>query len=278
MTSKNKLDALVLLGGKSSRMKESKAHLLIDGQPQWQRCHDLLAPICHDVYFSISPQLVEPLLVNPDRQINDIFVEPIGPLGGIISAFKKKPDSAFFVLACDMPFFSSEAAAFIKSGRDITKLATVFENSSALIEPLCGIYEPEIFSHLLNAWSRGLLCPRKILAELNIHRLKPKNQTWLKNINSKEELALVHAQKNLQAKTVTVHFYAALRDQARLATTIVSSHAHTLSELYQELAATFGLTIDAANLRFAKNTAMVASHSELCDGDNVVFMPPLSGG
>jgi molybdopterin-guanine dinucleotide biosynthesis protein A len=162
---------LVMVGGKSSRMQRAKAHLVIHDVPQWHYCETVLRSVVDDVYFSVSPQLSPPLTTRSDRLIEDCFREPIGPLGGIISAFRRFPDHALFVLACDLPYFVAAAAEYLVAMRNDRRLASVFTDEKGLVEPLCGIYEPAIKTELARAWAENRFCPRGILSNLDVKKV-----------------------------------------------------------------------------------------------------------
>jgi molybdopterin converting factor small subunit len=74
--------------------------------------------------------------------------------------------------------------------------------------------------------------------------------------------------------TVTVHYFAMLREQARRDSETRVTNAGTPRELYTEL----GFTLPAGNLRVAINDAFVAMDARLNDGDEVTFIPPVAGG
>lgn len=274
------LYGLVLAGGKSSRMKTPKAHWGLENSPQWQVAQKALLPLCEKVFFSVSPQLAVPIPQDPALIIHDIFSEPCGPLGGIISACKKMPHAAFFVLACDMPWFSAKAALWLRESRNVNKLATVFENKNASLEPLCGIYEPAILPHLLRNWSEDRWCPRAILSELDVERVLPEDEKWLININSAADLegVLPRAFPKSDKKHITVQFYASLRQQTKHANIQFASQAQTLRELFTELSEKYSLSINPQTLRYAKNDRLVPSSEIFEDGDTIVFIPPVSGG
>jgi molybdopterin-guanine dinucleotide biosynthesis protein A len=262
------LNGLVLAGGRSSRMGEPKAWLSFSGLPQWQACEKVLAPLCKDVFFSVSNQLSRPLPVAAHRLVKDSD-EPCGPLGAIICGFKERPEHAMFVLACDMPNFDLAAASFLKDHRNSQSLATVFLDAAGGIEPLCTIYEPRIFEILLKFWSKKIYCPRKILGELAIERVIPKNYSWLTNINKREDMA---------TKRVELHFYAGLREEAQCSSLQVHTKALSVADLYAEMQIRFKFSLNQKSLRFAKNQELVEGRASLSDGDTIVFIPPVSGG
>ena len=73
-------------------------------------------------------------------------------------------------------------------------------------------------------------------------------------------------------------YFAALADAAGCAEESVASDAPDARALYAELAALHGFTSTAEHLRVAVNGAFTDWNHALADGDEVVFIPPVSGG
>lgn len=73
-------------------------------------------------------------------------------------------------------------------------------------------------------------------------------------------------------------YFASLRDAAGRAEETVASDARDVRGLYAELAARHGFTFAPDRLRVAVNGAFTDWGHRLADNDEVVFMPPVSGG
>lgn len=271
------LDGLVLLGGKSSRMGQTKALLEWQKIPMWQRAMGALQGTVRDVFFSISPNVTDRIPIASDRLIHDVFNEPFGPLSGILSAFKQKPESAFFVLACDLPNFNEEAAHYVQKRRNPHKYATVFTDQNGTTEPLMGIYEPKIARPLALAWLNNRYCPRKILEGLDIERVVAPHPQWFVNLNYPSDyLTLTHPETS--EKTITVRYFASLKDKTKMAQEIVTTKARTITELFAEVAHRHQLEHDTKTLLVAKNNDMTSFDDTVQECDDIAFMPPVSGG
>jgi sulfur-carrier protein len=79
-------------------------------------------------------------------------------------------------------------------------------------------------------------------------------------------------------KSVTLHYYAALREAAGRSEEALESAARTAADLYDEVAARHGFSFDRSILRVVLNDTIVTWTSELEDGDSVVFLAPFAGG
>jgi molybdopterin synthase sulfur carrier subunit/molybdopterin-guanine dinucleotide biosynthesis protein A len=78
--------------------------------------------------------------------------------------------------------------------------------------------------------------------------------------------------------SVTVLWFAHLRDQRGLDEERVDTAATTLRELYRELAERHRLTLSERSLVAARNEVLASWESLLAPGDVITFLPPVSGG
>lgn len=75
-----------------------------------------------------------------------------------------------------------------------------------------------------------------------------------------------------------VLYFASLRDRAGTDAEQVESVAADARGLYAQLRAQHGFVLGQERLRVAVNGAFAAWDQALRDGDEVVFIPPVSGG
>lgn len=75
-----------------------------------------------------------------------------------------------------------------------------------------------------------------------------------------------------------LRWFASLADRVGRAEESVSSDTSALPELYAELSARHGFRLAPERVRVAVNGAFVDWGHVLADGDEIVFMPPVSGG
>jgi molybdopterin synthase sulfur carrier subunit len=73
-------------------------------------------------------------------------------------------------------------------------------------------------------------------------------------------------------------YFASLADRAGIPAENRSSAAITPRTLYGEVAAAHAFVMPAERLRVAVNGAFVTWDHALADNDEVVFLPPVSGG
>jgi molybdopterin-guanine dinucleotide biosynthesis protein A len=187
MTSNAKLYGLVLSGGKSTRMGADKGLIQYHGVPQREYLYDLLSQVCEATFLSIrEEQKLD--LPGEMKTIVDLN-EYRGPYNGLLSAHKMYPDTAWLVLACDLPLMGLDALKELIEARDVEKMATAFAvKENPLPEPLCAIWEPHAFHESLSYLESGVgTCPRKFLINHDTKLLFPKNESVLLNANSESD-------------------------------------------------------------------------------------------
>lgn len=158
-----KAGAIILAGGKSSRMGTNKALLTIDGKTNIERIRDELGAVFDNI-----------LVVANDRDSYQFLDVPIfqdqypgkGPLAGIHAGLSVSDFTVNFIVACDMPFISA-------------KLATVLVNKSegydAVIpvikgrqHPLFAVYKKSIMQDIQLRLENEDLRIRDLLNKLNV--------------------------------------------------------------------------------------------------------------
>lgn len=77
---------------------------------------------------------------------------------------------------------------------------------------------------------------------------------------------------------VQIRYYAKLRDEAGVAVEVRQTDATTVADLWAEVAASRGLTLDPRLVKAAQNDEFCPWEAPLVPGATVVFMPPVAGG
>jgi molybdopterin-guanine dinucleotide biosynthesis protein A len=301
--------ALVLAGGRSTRMQRDKAALTYHGRTQLEWAVSLLQPHAQRVFVSVRPdQTDDPVRARFDRIVDT--QENLGPVAGIMAAQAKHPQVAWLVLACDLPFLDNATLTHLIAARQPQRLATAYRSShDGLPEPLCAIYEPASREPLLAHVAKGKDCPRKFLINSDVQLIDEPNPNALDNVNTPDEYgaavaalspAEIPGAKKIDPGTGRVHFgaapastaldsappdkrikvqyYAILREQAGRSDESIVTAAHTPRDLYNELKSRYPFSLAPEMLRVAVNAEFGEWSQRLADGDSVVFIPPVAGG
>ena len=78
--------------------------------------------------------------------------------------------------------------------------------------------------------------------------------------------------------TVTVRYFAKLREEAGTDRETVQTTAATVAQLWDEAAVRHGFGLPADTIRAAQDDEFCAWDAPLAPGAQVVFMPPVAGG
>ena len=173
---------LVLAGGKSKRMGQDKTQLKYHGKTQLEHTVGLLEENQLDTFVSLATdQQLEGY-----QSIADKFLD-LGVFGAICSAFMQNPNTAWLVLATDLPFVDSQLIDQLLKARDPSKVATAVKGQSKeFVEPLITIYEPKAYPVLLSYLAQGYSCPRKALINSDVTIVEVADDL-IRNINTPQE-------------------------------------------------------------------------------------------
>ena len=180
MICKGKYTAIILAGGKSSRMGTSKAFLPINGKPAVENTVNLLNPYFDEILISANDQKAFNYLDKP--VIEDVIKEQ-GPLAGIYSALQHSKNEKNFVIACDIPEINMD---FVEIMLDFSKdFDIVIPLNNDKFEPLFAVYSKQVIpviEQLLQTESRKMI---NLLPMCRTKVIQTKLDSWYKNLNAK---------------------------------------------------------------------------------------------
>ena len=184
------IQGLVLAGGKSVRMGIDKGTLNFYGKNQRDVAIELLEKNHLKTYLSVR----EEQDISIENKITDKFVG-LGPFGAICSAFQENPDTAWLVIATDLPFVTNEVIQQLLKHRNPSKAATTIKGKNKQFpEPLITIWEPKSYTLLLNYLAQGYSCPRKVLINSDVEIVEI-DDDFIRNVNTPEDFK--NAQKEI---------------------------------------------------------------------------------
>jgi molybdopterin-guanine dinucleotide biosynthesis protein A len=175
--------AIILAGGKSSRMGADKSFLPIQGKPMIQRLYENLRGNFDEVLISSSePDKYAFLGV---RVIPDRFPEH-GPLMGIASAMEASSNERNFIIACDIPDPNIRLARkMLIESEGCDAVVPVFGNDR--MEPLFAVYKKNLLPLIQETLSLGKRRIRDFFEFCNVKNLKMDGSEAIENINTMED-------------------------------------------------------------------------------------------
>ena len=273
---------LILAGGSSSRMQRDKAALLYQGRNQLGRAFDLAARHVGQVFVSVRASQA----ADPSRAHYPLIVDSVpgeGPIVGIRSALAARPEVAWLILACDLPFLSDAALARLLAERDAELLATAYRSAhDDLPEPLCAVWEPRAAAALAHYQASGGHCPRKFLMRHAVRLIEPLDRQSLDNVNTPEEyaralgVARFHPASRSHATQNPV-----LRLDARASRPLRGDDRDRGGDPCRSVLGTqsaLRLHLAARTIEGRRQQRIFRVVAPPDDGDAVVFIPPVAGG
>jgi molybdopterin-guanine dinucleotide biosynthesis protein A len=128
--------AIIVAGGKSSRMGTNKLLLKINGKPIIQKVTDLCKSVFRrTILITNTPENYKFLNI---EMFADIY-RNLGPLAGIHSGLLNTETERNFIVSADMPFINKEIIEFLFRLNSLKQI--VLPSSENKTQPLCGIYK-----------------------------------------------------------------------------------------------------------------------------------------
>jgi molybdenum cofactor guanylyltransferase len=179
-TFKRKASAIVLAGGKSTRMGRDKAMLPVEGVPMMQRIIEQLKPSFSEIIISASGAGIcaEPgCRLVPDR------VEGQGPLMAIASALSSSSNDINMVVPCDMPDLPQHLiATLLRQAANVDGVVPVTEDGK--YEPLFAVYRKSMLAGAEKALARGERRVISMYEGMNVIGIPVDDEKELKNLNT----------------------------------------------------------------------------------------------
>ncbi len=184
-----KINAIVLSGGKNSRIRTNKAFIEFFGISLIANIVEKLRTVFDDIIIvTNNPQEYENLKV---KIVKDIFPEK-GPLGGIYSGLSYSDTEYNFVSACDMPFVSMniiKSLIKLRKGYDV-----VVPADNQYLEPLFALYSRNCLPAIERNIGAGKLAIRSFYEEIELLKMgwkqlvEPEITDPFLNINTPQDL------------------------------------------------------------------------------------------
>ena len=180
--------AVILAGGKSSRMGTDKGELKIWGL----RFLDRLAQEFEgfsELLVSVNQEEKYPGL--ECSKVSDLWKD-CGPMGGLHAALKSCRSDALVVVPCDVPFFSREVADAMCACLDEETDVVTAVTADGKGHPLCGVYRKRCYNVLEQCLREKNYKMTEALSRLRKKECPMGKFSWrLQNINTPKEFQML---------------------------------------------------------------------------------------
>jgi molybdopterin-guanine dinucleotide biosynthesis protein A len=175
--------AIIMAGGKSTRMGRDKAMLPIDGRPMIEHICNTMRPHFRQLLISAGDA----------RKYSFLGIEVVtdrlpdhGPLMGIACALEASAHELNVVVACDMPDLDIDfIKGMIRGCEDYD--AVVPRTGGSFLEPLCAVYRKSMVKPLNDALTAGEIKVSDVLRRCNVKYIDTRDTGSLRNINTAKE-------------------------------------------------------------------------------------------
>jgi molybdopterin-guanine dinucleotide biosynthesis protein A len=159
--------AIILAGGKSSRMGQPKALVTFDGQPLIAHLVRSLRKVFGEVIIVAAPEQELPelraTLVRDERPFQ-------GPVGGIYYGLRAAGEESAFVTSCDAPFLNLSLIRFLAA--QISHVDVVVPYWENRFQPLHAVYRTSLAPLLADQLERGELRPVTLFERVRTLRIR----------------------------------------------------------------------------------------------------------
>lgn len=190
MKCQKNITAIILAGGKSSRMGRDKGLVNLNGKAMISH---VLASVRH-----IANNIIIVANNNKYNQFGYIvygdILKDCGPMGGIYSGLTYSTTENNLVISCDIPFISTELLGYIVKNSYDCDIAIPVHNEK--LEPLCAIYSKKCVQKLKDLLLKKELKMHDALSNFHVKQIiiSPQQNFYseklFQNINSKDELKI----------------------------------------------------------------------------------------
>ena len=177
--------ALILAGGKSSRMGSDKALVDYQGKPMLLSVYQVAAACTEQVYILTPWSDRYQNILPPDCQYLVESQPGKGPVNGLYQGLEQISADWILLLACDLPLLDVE---IIQSW--INKLPQIPISTLALVpqrsdiwEPMCGFYRKEVKTELDTFLKSGKRSFQELLSGIEVEVLKVDEKAGLMLLN-----------------------------------------------------------------------------------------------
>jgi len=194
MIQKKDITAIVLAGGKSSRMGTDKGFIDLNGRSFMARIVETVEPFVNKIIIVSSDPNYD---VFNKKRVVDIIPDS-GPLAGIFSGLFYSESEVNLVLSCDVPLINDVVLNALIEGYDAESDVTQLQSNERTM-PLIALYKKQCMHPCLEALKKGERRLTKVVEQLKTKTIALESSLTplVRNINTVDELKEIrHELKN----------------------------------------------------------------------------------
>ncbi len=186
------VNAIVLCGGRSSRMGVDKALIKAGGRTLLERQVEALSGRFRKVILATN----SPGKYRLSGRVETVAdgVPGLGPIGGLAAALESSDARYNFAVACDMPFVNPDLAAYL-AGSVKKGWQAVVPFYGGEYQPLCAVYSKDCLPEIKEALARNRLKLVRLFSRLKVRKVPLRElakfgdpEIYFRNINTPRDL------------------------------------------------------------------------------------------
>ncbi len=146
--------ALVLAGGRSTRMGTDKAFVQLDGRPMIAHVLDAVRAQSDAVLVSANEGLERHAALGVDV-VTDAHAAGAGPLAGIAAGLRRARQGCVLVVPCDAPRLPADLARRLGEARDAEDADAAVAHDGVRLQPVCLLVHTRVAPVLENYLAEG---------------------------------------------------------------------------------------------------------------------------
>ena len=185
MIQKKNITAILLAGGKSSRMGTDKGFVHLNGSPFASHIIEAVRPLVGQIMIVSTNTAYDVFKL---KRVEDI-IRDAGPLAGLFTALFYSETTYNLVLSCDIPLINGAVLNQLIEGFDPETDVTQIQSNGKTM-PLIAIYKKECMHACLDQLKNGERRLQAAVATLKTKTitLDPELDPYVRNINTINEL------------------------------------------------------------------------------------------
>jgi molybdopterin-guanine dinucleotide biosynthesis protein A len=188
--------AIVLAGGRSSRMGTEKALLPLAGRPLVAHVIARLRPQVADVFLSVNGEAARFAAFGCATIADALTDHRGGPLAGVAAGLRHAQSRGFTYLAsapCDAPFLSLDLVARLAAAITERSAPIAVAHSPRGLEPRFALWRVDLAAVAEAALAAGEGSPRDLMGRLGASEVHFAESDSFANLNTPEDFAIAAA-------------------------------------------------------------------------------------
>jgi len=185
MTQKKDITAILLAGGKSSRMGTDKGLIELNGASFMARIIRAVEPFVNKITIVSNDPNYDVFNL---KRVSDIIPDA-GPLAGIFSGLFYSESEVNLILSCDVPLINEAVIKILIDGYD-PEMDVIQLQSQGKTIPLIALYKKHCMHRCLESLKKGERRLTKVVEQMNTKTiiLDSSLEPLVRNINTVDEL------------------------------------------------------------------------------------------